>query len=893
MDYLTLLNDDEKKELCELISGQYFKEEFIKNPELFQKVKKGFRAQNLSEDEALKTIIKNIDKPFVEAFINELVSKILKIIEENIEKHVSEYNENKISDQDIALVASILSSPFENNIEMYLKLNEKFDEDRNKSLCKIAEDMKLRHERNENIKNLEDENRSLNEKLSKIQSDYEQKEQDINTLKASLTEAQNEIAKLQAESAATNTIEVLSQFDDTDTSLLPVADEDQIVSLCELESDLGGKRLNRHADLDNEGYYHIFQKEEGMLPYFKNRRKIIYKNGPASDGFHGIWIWSAQPNLNDQSKDYVTSDYCKCLDAIEVYTISEASDLDGLISILKNGITFQPHSNKVIFAFAARGQYTGVLYETEKLATENDKTTFAEDCIEVPVYKFSSNDILSLNNGLSFYKKAFAGIPSELYQLKSKIEIVKDIVVKSFSWSVHKARGVNRNDYKAFKDLLETIPDDNTISDIEKACHCSNDTANKLLNEFKNTALQYINGETLEDDILRSVLSVSPELQESIKNRLRADWEKENKEQLDELRQENAEEQKVLEKARQEEKRLSDSIADKKKLAKDVEAAVDERIQEARKNAADFIAKMAFAHPVQAVIAEHAVTTEAPSRPAVTASPYQVFPASGDFKRIKVHHTWGDVLHTVATEVQNAGVAERYANGLASFLCASYIEKQPVLLAGPNAIEITQAFSAAVTDHKYGRLCCDGSYNSQAIEEIGADDEKIVLINNFIASGWMNRIPEILSRKNIFYIITHPYAEDIQVEPKSLYGFMLPLFTELFVDKKASGKYSGGYFADTFSYSVSDAAQDEAEGLSQPGLSQLGLTPLVRNRISKLLSTMHSINTDTTADEEFMFALFPIAYATLNIGKITELSQSVQISECLKDDLQSLISPLK
>ena len=893
MDYLSLLNDDEKKELCELISGKYFKEEFIKNPELFQKVKKGFRAQNLSEDEALKTIVKNIDKPFVEAFINELVSKLLKIIDENIEKRISEYNKDKTSDQDIALVASILSSPFENNIEMYLKLNEKCDDDRNKLLCKIAEDMKLRHENNEKLKNLEDENRTLNEKLNKIQSEYEQKEQDISTLKLSLTEAQNEIAKLQAESAATDNLDLLSQFDDTDTSLLPVADEDQIVSLCELESDLGGKRLNRHADLDNDGCYHIFQKDEDMPAYFTNRRKIIYKNGPARDGFHGIWTWSAQPNLNDPSKDYVSSDYSQYLDAIEVYTIPGASDLDGLISILKNGITFQPHSNKVIFAFVAKGQYTGVLCETEKLATENDKTTFADDCIEVPVYKFSSNDILSLNNDLTFYKKAFAGIPSELYQLKSKLEIVKNIVVKSFSWSVHKARGVNRNDYKAFKDLLETIPDDNTISDIEKACHCSNDKANKLLNEFKNTALQYINGETIEDDILRSVLSVSPELQESIKNRLRSDWEKENKEQLDELRQENAEEQKILEKARQEEKRLIDSIADKKKLAKDVEAAVDERIQEARRNAADFIASMAFAQPVQAVIAEHAATADAPSRPVAASSPYQVFPASGDFRHIKAHHTWGDVLHTAATELQNAGVAGKYANGLAAFLCASYIEKQPVLLAGPNAIEITQAFSAAVTDHKYGRLCCDGSYSSQAIEEIGADDETIVLINNLIAGGWMNRIPEILSRKNIFYIITHPYAEDIQVEPKSLYGFMLPLFTELFVDKKASGQYSGGYFADNFSYSVSDAATNEAEGLSQPGLMQLGLTPLVRNRISKILSTMHNIYTDTAADEEFMFALFPIAYATLNIGKITDLSKSVQISESLNDDLQSLISSLK
>lgn len=32
------------------------------------------------------------------------------------------------------------------------------------------------------------------------------------------------------------------------------------------------------------------------------------------------------------------------------------------------------------------------------------------------------------------------------------------------------------------------------------------------------------------------------------------------------------------------------------------------------------------------------------------------------------------------------------------------------------------------------------------------------------------------------------FGLSIQVEPKSLYGFMLPLFTEFFVDKTAKGK---------------------------------------------------------------------------------------------------------
>ena len=131
----------------------------------------------------------------------------------------------------------------------------------------------------------------------------------------------------------------------------------------------------------------------------------------------------------------------------------------------------------------------------------------------------------------------------------------------------------------------------------------------------------------------------------------------------------------------------------------------------------------------------------------------------------------------------------------------------------------------------------EGSYSSHVLQELGHDGEDIVIINNLFASGWMNRLPEILSKKDIFYVATHPYAEDIQVEPKSLYVFMLPLFTEFFVDNKASGKYYGGYFADDFKpYAAQPASSKELRILSR-----LSLSTLVKNRINSVISTMHPL----------------------------------------------------
>jgi hypothetical protein len=141
-------------------------------------------------------------------------------------------------------------------------------------------------------------------------------------------------------------------------------------------------------------------------------------------------------------------------------------------------------------------------------------------------------------------------------------------------------------------------------------------------------------------------------------------------------------------------------------------------------------------------------------------------------------------------------------------------------------------------------------------------------------------------------VATHPYAEDIQVEPKSLYGFMLPLFTEFFVDKKATGKYYGGYFADDFeNYSGPKGAPKELRALSK-----FALSPMVRNRISSLVATMHGIHPETTADDDFLFAALPIAYASLAINELTEAiadpQTGIAISAKLKRDLQYVLGEI-
>ena len=612
MNYIELLTQEEKVNLCGIMGGRDFKELFKHNERDFQKIRKGFRAKSLTEELALSIAIANVDKPFIASWVNTRVQIWLDEIHENITKL-----EGEGSAHDIALATTMLDSFFSHDIDLYLKLagitmDEVSRTELRTTMERIESDRAKEEKDADRIKALEEEKQRLlcqiedcHQSASLLKTEYEQRiqeiEQEKKDLESSLAAAQEKISELQTSLTVAKSDESshLSQYDDTDISSLPPVGSEETISLCNVISDYSGQKwLIRFADLSHNGHYHMFHRNEELPPYFANRDKIFYKDGPSTDGFYGIWSWSAIPNEKDPSKDYIISKYNVNLDAIEIATIPEASSLEELIHLLKDGFVYQPHSRRIMFSlYASKGQYMGILCSIKELNVTNGKVSFAEDCIEVPVYEFNSDNILCLENGLSFYRNAFAGLPNKLYQLKSPLDIVKNIVFSSISWATYKTRGYTRAEYRSFKDFLGAIPVENIVQRIEAECRCSDSVAKELLNEFLSIVWKYVDGDSLEDDVILSAISASSELQERTKALIRLDWEAEHKDLLTDAQREldllNAklesvntsltEAQEAFSKTKLEEERLSNVIAEKEKLAEDVEAAVADRIEMARK----------------------------------------------------------------------------------------------------------------------------------------------------------------------------------------------------------------------------------------------------------------------------------------------------------------------
>ena len=90
---------------------------------------------------------------------------------------------------------------------------------------------------------------------------------------------------------------------------------------------------------------------------------------------------------------------------------------------------------------------------------------------------------------------------------------------------------------------------------------------------------------------------------------------------------------------------------------------------------------------------------------------------------------------------------------------------------------------------------------------------------------------------------------------------MFPIFTELFIERVPTGRIIGGKPADAYEeFSI-------VEGKKSHGklLVEMHAPLLVRTRIQSLLSNMHAMLGDQNSDYDVLFALFPLAFATMQV----------------------------
>ena len=306
------------------------------------------------------------------------------------------------------------------------------------------------------------------------------------------------------------------------------------------------------------------------------------------------------------------------------------------------------------------------------------------------------------------------------------------------------------------------------------------------------------------------------------------------------------------------------------------------------------------AAPLAAAVVSHEqapVANAAPSSVAAVsmdsrAVDYRLLDCKGKIKAMQERDSLVGIIRVLKSNLKRSGVSEHYAEGLAKYLIAAYMHKQPLILVGPNSLDIIEAFAAAVCHQTYACLTCDDNYSAQIHNLLGAHQERLVVLNNLISSAYIGHLEEILSHKDLFFIATHPYKEDLQVEPKSLYGFMLPIFTEFLVSESASGMYTGISMTNEASlFKLSELEDDYAVSK----LNSFAPSPLVLNKVNTLFARMADLMEEDEdecgyKDIEVVLALLPLAYAQMKINKLEDAIEDpmapLKISPELTHELQ-------
>lgn len=898
MKYIDLLTNEDIKYICNAISGKTLKKLFTDSPKEFSKIKRGFRPNSISDIEAVDLAIKNSNKKFLREFIDFIVKNWMSEIENNISEV-----ENNGADHDEAIAVTLIDSYFFDNIKLYFKLAQVEAED--EYILKICNKMvsleKLRKlDESGKRETLDDYNELINkvqelslqiESLKVQKTDAEKRSDELDSVnkdaKLQLLECQEKLKKLQDEHRQ-NIIELEELRERAKHEIIVDAenfksDEYDFISLCEVlpPNYKGINLIERLADLTEDGELEEFFCDENEPRMFENRDKLYLNEGPRNAGVIGIWMWRAVPNSTNAYKDFIHSRFAPEIKPIEIILFSQASDENSLISVLKEGIKLDILPELAMYStHVGKGRYIGFLCNARDFEKVSEGYRIRDNLITLDKYDFGRTDIIRLYNDRRFFKKVSIGMPSAIVYVKDAMELIKNIIINRSSWSSFKSAGKTRGEWKLIKGFLEEFEVDSICNEIADTLNCSQSDAAIKLKEFIAVATSYIDGDSIEDKIIEAVISVNENLLERCKSLIRKEWEEENKVTIENMQTEiTALDSELCEKKNQldlvecEKTKFEEEINNfkaelelKEQLARDVENAVTERINEAQKNAADFIAEMMFTYvPTNA-------TTHLFSEQQVLKSRdiYQ----DSDSEETQVLHIreeydedWEMTLDSIEDELIEAGVKGTFARPMAAYMYAAYLTRSNLLLAGPNAEAIANAFSCAVTGRYAKELTCSQFKSANSYKKAECNEGEVIIIEGPFNSEWVSHIPQLISNTEAFYLGVHPFIEDLQIEPKSYFNYMIPVFTDCIVDKAPAKTFTGtqkseNYIEFDLDYSKKDYAKV---------LSAFHMSPLTKSRVQAIIGNMHDMLGDTNTDYDILFALLPYAHATMQMPLLHEM----------------------
>lgn len=653
---------------------------------------------------------------------------------------------------------------------------------------------------------------------------------------------------------------------------------------------------------------------------FDNRPLIYCENGPNEPDTIGFWEWTERKS--DSGRWQSSAIYVEDIVPIEIIMLRDPTCVQEIVDALKDGLHIPIYiRGSVMFAIQTDVGIEGVLCDIYNFYIRPGKphisiyATLKKSVFSLPTYVINDEDVFEWRDRKVYKYYTIAPSSKNVFTYKFT-ETIKQLLLQCTSWPIAKSQGISKSEWQRLKQFLNDIPKSSVVDQLSQMYNISELEAQECVDAFLEEVENYINLEDFDSSLIVRILSNHENLKLRCTELAYEQWCNEHKAELERASEEVAE---VYAKAEKEKKDAQQHLLDIKKsttaaevfheellgkittaqeeidrltaeidqyetLGNETMVAVRQKITDAQKDMAGFIADLSVFLPQ--------AQPQAPVEPPKSVSLWQYECASSSVytdDEIELSETWNDELDALIQNlVQSQAVHSDYVGMLSAFLYATHVNKIPLLIAGPAGRDFAEIMAVSLYASGAGHLWLGNEPANNIAEAVADYDECIVSVQNMFGKGWQDELPQSFAKLKKQIIWAHPYVEDMVIEPKGLLNYMLPVLSECFIESIPVGEPWPTKRAETFKAYASTKKQP----LKIAAFKKLKLSKLLANRLTIVLSDAKAILNQPAKDKdmEILFGLLPLCVIT---GRIDVLKEAIEtesgISSAVKTEANRYI----
>ena len=580
-----------------------------------------------------------------------------------------------------------------------------------------------------------------------------------------------------------------------------------------------------------------------------NNRDIFFTNARNNEdsGTWGYWRLSTTQNKNSKSdSDFNSSLADNSHNPIQViYSRGPLPPLHELqeSSQVRSAFLSSRYPTPILFAYRESSeQCLGYLIDPSvfKVAdnTSEDKLLTA---LRVPVYDIDVRCFLPLDNVI-FWRFETMEPTAKLvrYACTQDAPTVLALLIRQHfgSWRRFKEAGLEKRDWQAFCKLQEFLTEF-PAAELSKFGF-TEEEASSAAALLLSRAEAIVKSDDITSEVVSAFIESHSEYTDGIRQQLEDQWRKNHEEreaaaqaELRKLEESAKDLRTAVEKLKVEENQqrqkvdeLKDSASFYEELEKEVSAKIETRLQTAQLSVADLLAELPFRLP-----------TTVPLAASPTSPSGLTFPASTPDAEIL--NSPEDLCETLAGNFDLLGFNATDAIVCARLFIALTAANIPLLLAGPNANDIANAISQAVTGCEPLIVDLDNISVETVLTSIAAAAPKnkpFVLFRGVIGGSRLTTLLSDARLKGCRPIIAVGFAEDLELFSSSLFNYVFPLCTDLLITQSPINESPTASLASEDLWTVINNTDPKRRMMNLP--QELHIPRYARNRIHAALSRL-------------------------------------------------------